>query len=152
MTVPTPFQRLSDKGLPYPRLDDHVATQEMAELVETTDAYVNSQWATDIGQNQGLSLKYAYKGGVVFIGGVFSRIVDGTLIMTASATNYVERDANGVVTVNQVGFSTDKLPMAKVTTNASLITLVEDWRVMETPVAVSAASIENEALMRFVAG
>ena len=133
-----PFERLSTKGLPFPVVDDPVATQEMAELVEVSDAYILAQWATDIVLTGGLT--YAYKGGVVFTGGAFSQVADGTVTLTASDVNYVERDAAGAVTVNQAGFSTDKLPMAKVTTDASGITDLEDWRVLETPAAAAVGS------------
>ncbi len=133
-----PFERLSTKGLPYPVVDDPVATQELAELVEVSDAYSTEQWATDIVLTGGLT--YAYKGGVVFSGGVYSHLVDGTVTLAASDVNYVERDANGSVTVNQVAFTNNKLPMAKVTTDVAGITELEDWRVLETPAAATVGS------------
>ena len=133
-----PFERLSKKGLPFPVVDDPVATQELAELVDVSDAYIMEQWATDIVLTGGLT--YAYKGGTVFTGGAYSQVADGTVTLAASDVNYVERDADGVVTVNQTAFTDTKLPMAKVTTDVTGITDIEDWRVMETPSAATVAS------------
>ncbi|KKL14782.1 hypothetical protein LCGC14_2512210, partial [marine sediment metagenome] len=133
-----PFERLSKKGLPFPVVDDPVATQELAELVDVSDAYIMEQWATDIVLTGGLT--YAYKGGTVFTGGAYSQVADGTVTLAASDVNYVERDATGVVTVNQTAFTDTKLPMAKVTTDVTGITDIEDWRVLETPAAATVGS------------
>lgn len=142
-----PFERLTTKGLPVPSIqDDPVATQELAEFGEVTDAYILEQWATDLVLIDGLT--YAYKGGVIFASSTYSKVADGTVALAASATNYIEHDGSGVVTVNQVGFSDDKIPMAKATTDATGITDLEDWRINETP---SEASVGAHVIATTVA-
>ncbi|KKM25826.1 hypothetical protein LCGC14_1591070, partial [marine sediment metagenome] len=131
-----PFERKSTKGFNYPVIaDDPVATQEMATLVDVDDAYAPEQWAADLPNISGLT--YAYKGGIVYDGGAYSRIADGTILLATDDTNYVERDAAGTVTVNQSGWTDTKLPMARITTDALGITAIQDWRVLDTASAAS---------------
>ncbi len=51
-----------------------------------------------------------------------------TLTLTASDDNYVEMDDNGVVTSNVTGFTAGATALYIVTTNATVVTGVEDWR------------------------
>lgn len=51
-----------------------------------------------------------------------------TLTLTASADNYVEMDDNGVVTSNTTGFTAGATALYIVTTNATVVVGVEDWR------------------------
>lgn len=84
------------------------------------------QWAADRPNIAGLT--YAYKGGTVLSGGVYSLVAAGTIALTDNATNYVERTPGGTVSKNTSGFSATKIPMAKVTTVSGAITAIVDQR------------------------
>ena len=73
-----------------------------------------------------------------YYGGVFSatptaRVVvsNGTVSLTASATNYIEADnTTGAVTKNTTAFTASgKRPLYKVVAGAATVTSYEDWRV-----------------------
>jgi hypothetical protein len=93
-------------------------------------AQTAQQWGPS--QNVGgfVGLAYTYKGGTALdAAGATVQVAAGSIAMTNNAVNFVERTYAGVVSVNLAGFSTkQKIPMAKVTTAAGLITAVEDWR------------------------
>jgi hypothetical protein len=90
------------------------------------DAWARIDWAFN--PDASSALGYHYYGGVIFGSGVFSKIADGSVILADNSVNYVERTAVGVVSRNGTGFTTGSLPMAKVTTSAGLITVLQDWR------------------------
>lgn len=94
--------------------------------IEIADNYAWEQWAWD--QIASFGLTYAHKGGVVALGGTPTRIPDGTVELDDNATNYVQRDLVGFVSVNQVGFDADQSPMAVVETVDGAILSVQDWR------------------------
>lgn len=73
-------------------------------------------------------LTIGYFGGVLNVDGVPTTINDGTVLLTASQTNYVQRTAAGAVSFNITGFDADKIPMLQVTTDAGGITAVTDRR------------------------
>lgn len=73
-------------------------------------------------------LTYGYYGDTILVDGVLTVIADGGIALTGSQTNYVERTLAGVISANVVGFSTDKIPMAIVTTDASGVTSINDQR------------------------
>lgn len=75
-----------------------------------------------------LGLVYAYAGGIAYPAGVRTLIADGTIALTDNATNYVEHDYSGVVSVNTTAFTVGREPMAVVTTLAGVITAFEDRR------------------------
>src|SRR4051812_24657515 len=76
------------------------------------------QWGM-AGSPASFGLVYGYKGGVAIDeAGVYGIIPDGSVVLADNATNYVERTIAGVVSVNQVGFSKSKIPMAKIVTLA----------------------------------
>lgn len=78
------------------------------------------------------ALNYGYYGGVVVSGGAFTTIADGTVAMTSSSTNYVERTAAGAVSANTSGFTAGRLPMAIVVTDGSKITSITDRRPVDS--------------------
>jgi hypothetical protein len=57
-------------------------------------------------------------------------IANGTVALTASATNYVEADlSTGVVTKNTTAFtSSGNIPLYKIVTGGTTVTSYEDWR------------------------
>ncbi|MEK6244017.1 MAG: tail fiber protein [Pseudomonadota bacterium] len=75
-----------------------------------------------------VGLTYGYFGGTLAVDGVVTAIADGTVVLTAAQTNYVERTPAGAVSANIVGFSADKIPMAQVVAGATAITGITDKR------------------------
>jgi len=76
-------------------------------------------------------LTFGYYGGTVSTGGTPTQIANGTVTLTASATNYVEADPGaGSVSVNQTGFTTGRTPLYTVVTGVSAVTSYTDLRVL----------------------
>lgn len=73
-------------------------------------------------------LVFAYYGGPAWNGSTYTSIADGTVTLTASATNYVERTVAGAVSANTSAWTAGRLPLYKVTTSASAITAIVDQR------------------------
>lgn len=73
-------------------------------------------------------LTYGYFGASIYSNGANVALANGTIGLTASATNYVQRTALGVVSVNTTGFTVGLIPMAQVVTGASSITTITDKR------------------------
>jgi len=80
-------------------------------------------------------LVLGFHGGKLLISGALTTIADGTIALTASATNYVEAHPDtGVVSKNTTAFTPGYLPIAAVTTNTTSIvptTGFVDYRVMD---------------------
>ena len=84
-------------------------------------------------QSTSTGLTYGYYGGVVLVNATPTPIAAGTVSLTASATNYVQRSPDGSsVTVNTTGWTPGMVPMAEVVTNATNITTVTDMRPSNT--------------------
>lgn len=89
------------------------------------------------------ALNYGYKtGNVLNSSQVLVNIAAGTVALTLSTTNYVERTTDGTVSANTVGWTAGRVPMAIVVTGASTITSVVDWRV--TPQPLSSEVVHRE--------
>lgn len=73
-------------------------------------------------------LIFAYYGGPAWNGSTYTSIADGTVTLTASATNYVERTVAGVVSANTSGWTAGRLPLYLVTTTGSVVTGIVDQR------------------------
>jgi len=75
-------------------------------------------------------LTWAFYGGVVMIAGTPTTIANGSLALSASATNYVECTAAGVVSKNTTGFTAGSVPLYTVVTGASTVTSYTDQRAL----------------------
>lgn len=74
-------------------------------------------------------LTWGYYGGVVRVSGVATVIANGTLALTASATNYIEADpATGSVSKNTSGFTGGRIPLYTVIAGVSTVTSWTDHR------------------------
>lgn len=94
------------------------------------DALINSTY----GYNRAttLGLLYGYLGGYAHVNGAVTLIASGTVLLTNTATNYVERNAlTGVVTANTTGFTNQKIPIAVIVTLGGAITSVTDCRLID---------------------
>ncbi len=74
-------------------------------------------------------LVWGYYGGTAAVAGVPTQIANGTITLTASATNYVEADpATGAVSANTTGFTAGRIRLHSVVTGASTVTSYADLR------------------------
>lgn len=80
-------------------------------------------------------LTWGYYGGRIYNGGARSLVANGTVSLTASATNYVQMTTAGVVSVNTTGFTTGQIPLYQVTTGTSTVTNYIDQRTYSPNVA-----------------
>lgn len=83
-------------------------------------------FAIDTVNTSGLTLHLS--GGVVITNGVFSGVLNATLALTPSAVNFVEVDDAGTVSVNTTAFTASRAFLYEITTSATHITAVSDWR------------------------
>lgn len=78
-------------------------------------------------------LTFGYYGGVMFVDGVVTAVSSGTVLLTASTTNYVESTRAGVVSKNTTGFTAGQIPLYTIITGASTITSATPARAWVTP-------------------
>ncbi len=91
-------------------------------------------------------LTWGYYGGNVLINGAITQIANGTVGLTASATNYVEATpSSGAVTVNQTGFTAGRLPLYTIVTGAASVTSYTDHRLATPPTTGRLAKALSDA-------
>jgi hypothetical protein len=78
-------------------------------------------------------LTWGYFGGRMLVDGVLTAIANGTLALTASATNYVEATRAGVVSKNTTAFTAGSIPLYTIVTGTSSVTSYTDERVWVNP-------------------
>ncbi len=114
-------------------LTDLVAGQLQPEVVingnaNILDAALGAPAGFAWNPSTSIALTFGYFGGTVYENGEPVTVAAGTATMVASTTNYVQRTNQGVVSVNQTGFTQGYVPMATVVTNAGAIIQVTDSR------------------------
>jgi hypothetical protein len=82
-----------------------------------------------------VALTWAFFGGMINLDGVLTRIANGTVALTASATNFVEATRAGVVSSNTTAFTAGRIPLYQVTTGVATVTNYLDLRI--PPVATA---------------
>lgn len=87
-----------------------------------------SRVADSFKQGTHTGLDFAYGIGVVRNDNVVNKVVAGTVTLTDDSTNYVEVDSDGVVSANQIGYTSGQIPLFTVTTVSGAITEVVDDR------------------------
>jgi len=97
-------------------------------LTDTKIVPTGDRFDIDIMMSSALSLRV--RGGVFIDSLGFKSAPNVTLTLTASATNYVEMDDNGVVSCNTTGFTAGSTHLYIVTTGASVVTGVLDFRTL----------------------
>src|SRR3990167_8292335 len=78
-------------------------------------------------------LTWGFYGGILYVDGTATPISNGTVALTGSQTNYVERTRAGVVSANTTAFTAWRIPLYTVVTSASAITSYTDYREFHTP-------------------
>lgn len=73
-------------------------------------------------------LNFDYFGGRFVVDGVSTSVANGTRLLTASVTSYIEATRAGAVSHNTVGFTAGSIALYKVVTDGSTVTSYEDHR------------------------
>jgi hypothetical protein len=74
-------------------------------------------------------LSWGYYGGTLNVSGTPTSISNGTVALTASATNYLEATAAGVVSANTSAFTAGRIPLYTIITGTSTVTSYGDKRI-----------------------
>lgn len=82
--------------------------------------------AFGINWSESIGLVYAYYGGTLLVDGVLTTIADGTVALSASTTNYIERTRAGAVSKNTTGYTAGATRIGRATTSATGLP-VEGW-------------------------
>lgn len=86
------------------------------------------------------ALTWGYYGGPFAAPAGPTQIANATVALTASTTNYIEVDVDGVVSKNTTGFSVDAIPLYEVVTGSATVTSYTDWRAMPNKLDQAAVS------------
>ncbi|MBK8746132.1 hypothetical protein [Propionivibrio sp.] len=123
-------------------------SQSQANKEKTANAYFDAASpATLFGRRESTTsgLTWGYYGGTVLIDGSQTQIANGTLALTASATNYVEATRAGVVSANTSGFTAGRWPLYSIVAGASSVTSYSDYRLQANPVCGRLAKALSDA-------
>jgi len=102
---------------------------DMSENMLVIDAMIVRAFSQKRSTTVSATRTYGYHGGYLKIGGAWTNVADGTIVLAASLTHYVEVDpATGTVSANTVGFTAASIPMAVVVTGVATINSVTDAR------------------------
>lgn len=78
------------------------------------------------GTHNGLNFSYGI--GIVRKDNIVTKVDAGTVLLTDNAINYIEVDDTGIVSVNQIGYTSGKLPLYTVTNTNGEIEEIQDDR------------------------
>lgn len=87
-----------------------------------------SRVADPFKQGTHTGLDFAYGIGVVRNDNVVNKVVAGTVTLVDNSTNYIEVDSDGIVSANQLGYTSGQIPLFTVTTVSGTVTEVVDDR------------------------
>jgi len=129
---------------------DTLSSSQASKEVTANELFDAGSPATAFGRRASTSsgLTWGFYGGTVLVDGVITQIANGTVALTASATNFVERTRAGVVSANTSAFTPGRIPLYTAVTGASTVTSYTDHRSTEVPspagllsVAVTTANV-----------
>lgn len=109
---------------------DTISSTQAAKEITANAVFDAASPATLLGRRASTTaaLTWGFYGGNTFIDGVFTILANGTVALTASATNFVEATRAGVVSNNIVAFTPGSIALYRVVTGASTVTSYEDYR------------------------
>lgn len=111
-------------------IDQISSTQATKEVVANANFDAASPamlWGRRASTTSGLT--WGYVGGSYTVGATVNAIANGTVTLTASATNYVQASATtGAVSVNTTGFTAGAVPLYSIVTSATAVTSYTDCR------------------------
>lgn len=91
------------------------------------------RWPVNYSPTTTTGLTLGYVGGEMIVDGVLTTVADGTLLLTASQTNYVEMTRAGVVSANITAFTPGRIPLYTAVTSGTAITTLTDVRAINQP-------------------
>lgn len=113
-------------------------------LSDTKIVPTGDRFDIDADNSSGLSLRV--RGGTFLNGSGFKSAPNITLALTASTTNYVEIDDNGVISSNTTSFTAGYTQLYVVTTGATVVTGVADCRtITATTASLDGVNVANSA-------
>jgi hypothetical protein len=112
-----------------------VSSTQSAKETTINELFDAASPATLFGRNAVTTsgLTWGYYGGDLLVDGVLTSISNGTVVLTASTTNYVEATAAGVVSKNTTGFTAGRIPLYSIVTGTSSVTSYSDQRTWVDP-------------------
>lgn len=118
---------------------DLIATAQASKEVTANDLFDAGSPATLYGRRATSTsgLTWGFYGGDILVDGVLTEIANGTVALTASATNFVEATRAGVVSANTTGFTAGRIPLYEVVTGAATVTSYTDRRSWVQPAHVA---------------
>jgi hypothetical protein len=122
---------------------DLISSSQQSPEVTANEMFNAGSPATHFGYRPRTSsgLTWGYYGGVFSVGGIPTQIADGTLTLSASATNYIQQNpTTGAVSTNTSAFTAGYIRLYTVVTGTNAPTDWDDWRMANlTPlVAINA--------------
>jgi hypothetical protein len=120
---------MADSTTNLPTLSVNQSQKEVVQNAINDAMSPASYWARDFRTTGGLV--WGHLGGVIFSFGSpagYIRRPNGTVLLTANDTNYVEVDIEGLVTVNTVGFTPGQTALYEVITGAANVITYFDVR------------------------
>ena len=130
---------------------DTISSTQAAKEVTANALHDAGSPGTNFGRRASTTagLTWGFYGGTILVDGVLTQLANGTVALTASATNFVERTRAGVVSKNTTAFTAGQIPLYTVVTGASTITSYTDHRSLDMPVfgrLVKAMADANQTL------
>lgn len=107
-------------------LDAQVSAGNIGITAQAWDVDALALGSGNFAQNEGttVGLTLGHRGGRTFNGLANIVVAAGTLVLTASSTNYVEVSAAGVVSANTTAFTSGRLPLWTIVTGVSSIATI----------------------------
>lgn len=132
---------------------DTIATAQAQKEV-TANAFFDAASAATFGgrrESASSALTWAFYGGKYLVGGAVTALANGSVVLTAASTNYVEfNPATGSVSRNTTGFTAGRVPLYTVVAGASTVTSWTDERAWLAPrharLSLSVAGSSNVTL------
>lgn len=127
-------------------IDTISASQAQKEV--TANAYLDAASPSVLGGRRASTtngLTWGYYGGTILSNGAATQIPNGTLTLTASASNYIQMSPSGTISSNTSGFPIGYIPLYLVVTGASSVTSYTDYRTVTTPPYISHSVTANMA-------
>ena len=92
-------------------------------------------------------LTWGYYGGTYYEGGTANAVANGTVVLTASTTNYAYADATtGAVSVNTTGFPLGSIPLYSIVTGTTTVTSYTDERSYRPSAIASTGTVTSVGL------
>lgn len=118
---------------------DLIATAQASKEVTANDLFDAGSPATLYGRRATSTsgLTWGFYGGDILVDGVLTEIANGTVALTASATNFVEATRAGSLSANTTGFTAGRIPLYEVVTGTATVTSYTDRRSWVQPMHVA---------------